>query len=151
MLFLTHLLFGILTGLIAKDFFSEGNFLIFFCLVLFGAILPDLDERESKIAKWAGILGRIFSFFSRHRGFFHSLFLAVLLTLISKLFFGSYYAWGLFLGLVSHLIGDSLTKQGLNPFYPFGKFKIRGGIKTGGLIEIIFSVLLGGLIIWKLI
>jgi len=148
MLFLTHLLLGILVGLEAKDFFSGGNYLIFFALVLLGALLPDIDEGESKISKWTRL--RIISFFSKHRGFFHSLGFVVLIVLVLRVFFGDYYAWGLFLGLSSHLLSDGLTKQGINFFYPFSELRLRGWIRTGSGGEMIFQLLIGGLIVWRL-
>jgi len=43
-------------------------------------------------------------------------------------------AFPVFLGYGIHLIGDSLTKDGIQPFWPLKK-RIDGSIRTGGRIE----------------
>lgn len=149
MLFLTHVLFGLLVGLLAKGFLSGGNFYLFLFLVLIGAMLPDIDEESSRISRWLGILGKGVSFFSKHRGFFHSLFFVILATVLLKWGAGRYYAWGLFLGLVSHLMIDGMTRRGVSFFYPFSDLKLKGWVKTGGAGEIIVQAVLAGLIVWK--
>lgn len=151
MLFLTHLLFGVLIALTAKDFLFGGNYPIFFLLVLLGSVLPDIDEESSKITKWSGIIGRIISFFSKHRGFFHSLLFVVLVTLVAKYFLKEYYAWGLLLGLAGHLFSDGLTRKGVNFFYPFSKLKMKGWLRVGSWEEMIVILLLVLLIVWKIL
>jgi len=133
MLFATHILLGILVFLLFANFFS-GNEILFLFFILLGSVLPDIDEKHSKAAQWTGLLGSILSFFSKHRGFFHSLFFVVLATMLVKYLFSNYYAWALFLGLISHLLGDSLTKRGVPAAYPFS-FRIKGFLKTNGLGE----------------
>ncbi|MEK6845688.1 MAG: metal-dependent hydrolase, partial [Nanoarchaeota archaeon] len=71
MLFLTHLLLGIASFLLVKEYLI-GNQIIILLLILLGSILPDIDEAHSKINQWGGILGKIIAFFSKHRGMFHS-------------------------------------------------------------------------------
>jgi membrane-bound metal-dependent hydrolase YbcI (DUF457 family) len=71
------------------------------------------------------------------------------MVLVMRLFFGNYYAWGLFLGLGSHLLSDGLTRQGVNFFYPFTELRLKGWVKTGGAGEMLVQVVVGGLIIWK--
>lgn len=151
MLFLTHFLLGILVGLAARDFIPGGNYLVFFCLILLGSVLPDIDERYSRVNRWSGIIGSVISFFSKHRGFFHSLFFVVLTTLVAKFFLGEYYAWGLFLGLAGHLFSDGISKKGVNFFYPFSKLKMKGWLKVGSWREVMIQILLVGLIVWKVI
>ncbi len=151
MFFTTHLLIGISIFLLLKDFFYGGNETIFLLLILFGSVFPDIDGRKSKIVQWTGIFGIIISFFSKHRGFFHSLFFVSLFTIAIKLFFGTYYAWGLFLGLTLHLFADGLTKQGINILYPFKEFKIKGMIRTGRWGEWIIQIVLLVFIVVKLI
>lgn len=149
MLFLTHLMFAAFLALLVKPLFSGGPFILFFLLVLFGSILPDIDEKNSRITKWSGLLGKITSYFAKHRGLFHSLFFIIPLTLLFKFTFGNYYAWALFIGLLSHLLADGFTKTGLNFFYPFKGLHLRGAIHTGSLAEKAFQLLLLILIIWK--
>ncbi|MBR9683398.1 metal-dependent hydrolase [Candidatus Woesearchaeota archaeon] len=151
MLFLTHLLFGILIALVARGFISGGNYWFFFGLVLLGSVLSDVDNRNSKITKYLGLPGKIVSFFSKHRGFFHSMLFVVLLTVVLKLFLGDYYAWGLFLGLVGHLFMDSMSKNGINLFYPFLDVEIKGWVRVGNWQEMMIRVLLVGLIVWTVV
>ena len=68
----THLAFGVLAGLIFLPFYHH-NLILYFVLVLVGALLPDIDHDGSKINKILPVtkyLGRLF----KHRGFFHSVF-----------------------------------------------------------------------------
>lgn len=142
MLFHTHILLGIVFFLLLKNFFHVGNSWILFLLVLLGSILPDIDERKSKMNRWSGIIGEIVSFFAKHRGIFHSLlFVGVLFLLIWNIW-GLHYGIALFIGYIAHLFGDALTPMGIKPFYPFSKYSIRGPIRTGGMWETVILVLL---------
>lgn len=141
MLFLTHLLLGIISFLLIKGYLV-GNQIIILLLILLGSILPDIDEENSRINKWGGILGKIIAFFSKHRGMFHSLLFAVGLSAILGYFWAWNYGLALFIGYLSHLIGDALTPMGVQVFYPFLKFRIKGPIKTGGLMEVLVVIIL---------
>ena len=145
MLFLTHLLFGILIGLIGKEFVFGVGYLIWILLVVLGSVLPDIDSGRSKIVRLSGFVGIVVSFFSKHRGFFHSLWFVVLMVLVVRGFFGVYYTWGIFLGLVGHLFLDGLSRRGVYWFYPFGRSK--GWVKVGSWEEGTIQVLLGVLVI----
>ena len=147
MLFATHLLLGMLFFLIFKNMFSGGNEIIFFLLMLLGSILPDIDERDSTINQWTGIFGRIISFFFKHRGIFHSLFLALLLFFSISVYWSTYYATALLLGYIAHLVGDSFSPSGIQMFYPFSQFKFKGPMKVGGFMEWVIVILLVVLVI----
>ena len=134
-MFHTHVLIGIVVFLTFKDFFSGGNEIIFFSMVLLGSVLPDIDERRSRINRWSGLIGIIVAFFAKHRGFFHSLLLYVILLLVVSFYWSKYYAWGLFLGYVAHLLGDGITRMGVPVFYPLSRFRVKGPIKVGGFTE----------------
>ena len=146
-MFHTHVLLGIVVFLFFKDFFSGGNELIFFFMVLLGSVLPDIDERRSRINRWSGFVGTVIAFFAKHRGFFHSVTLYFILLLVITAYWSNYYAWGLFIGYVAHLIGDGITRMGVPVFYPFSQFKIKGPIKVGGFVESIILVVLAIIII----
>lgn len=118
-------------------FSSEPNFLLFLFIALLATIIPDIDTRFSKIGKHF----RIFNFFIKHRGFIHSFTFLILLSFL--LFAFANQIWlPFFIGYASHLLIDSFTIQGITPLYPLG-WKIRGKLKTNGLIEtfafVIFS------------
>ncbi len=146
MLFLTHFLLGIISFLLVKEELV-GNKIIILFLILLGSILPDIDEENSRINKWGGILGKIIAFFSKHRGMFHSLLFAVGLSAILGYFWNWYYGLALFVGYISHLIGDGLTPMGVQVFYPFLKFKFKGPVKVGGLMEWVVRIILVVLIV----
>lgn len=141
-MFHTHILLGITVFLFTKDFFSAGNNLIFFLMVLLGSILPDIDSRHSKINRWSGFVGNIATFLAKHRGFFHSLLFFLILFFVISYYWKNNYAWGLLLGYFAHLIGDGITRRGVQIFYPFSKFKFKGPIRVGGMFETIIMVLL---------
>lgn len=114
----------------------------------FGALLPDIDHKGSKI-------GRMFPFISYplsqafgHRTLTHSLTLFVPLFLIVTSVTTIYgYSWigiAFLLGYFSHIVLDLFTPKGLLLFYPFLKtsFKSPVTIPTGGLYEYIFRMVL---------
>ena len=129
----THVAFGILGGAIAYPFVG-GDIFIFYTLVIIGSILPDIDHQNSSINKLmpvTNILPKIF----KHRGLFHSVFavagIIALFSIFSQQIFGYYLA----IGYTAHLLSDAMTKMGVNVFYPFTTFKLRGPITTGTRAE----------------
>jgi inner membrane protein len=134
MLFHTHLMFGVAAFLLMSPVFSGGNEILFLVLVLLGSILPDIDDVHSKIKKASGVIGSIISFMFKHRGIFHSLVMVIILFVLVS-FWSSYYAIGLSIGYLSHLLSDSLTPMGIRIFYPFSSWKLRGPIKVGSAGE----------------
>ncbi|MFH1276462.1 MAG: metal-dependent hydrolase [Candidatus Woesearchaeota archaeon] len=145
MLFYTHLLFGVAFFLVIRGIMPEISTPLFLVLVLFGSVLPDIDEPKSKIHRWSGVFGSITTALAKHRGFFHSLLFMAVLYAIMHTFWSWYYGFAVVLGFLAHMIGDGLTPMGINLFYPFHKGKIRGPIKTGGVGE---KVLMGVLLVF---
>lgn len=141
MLFPTHILLGIVFFLLFKGFLA-GNEIILLLLVLLGSLLPDLDSPHSKVSQWSGIVGKIVSFFFRHRGILHSIVLHLLLFVIISYVFNVFYARALFIGYLAHVLGDGITPAGVKLFYPFSKFKLKGPVKVGGIFEWVLLVLL---------
>ena len=135
MLFYTHIFLGIVSFLLMGRFFNGGNEIIFFFLVLIGSVLPDIDEAKSKVNKSLGMVGWVVSFFSKHRGMFHSAIFGGLLFLVISLVSNSYYGYGLLIGYFAHILGDGLTPRGIKLFYPFSEFKIKGPLRVGGVGE----------------
>lgn len=151
MLFYSHLLLGIVFYLLFGSYFEGGNNLVFFLFIIFGSIFPDVDEKTSKINHWFGIFGKFFAFLFRHRGIVHTIPFFIVCSFIVNVIFGSYYAIGLFIGFLAHLTGDIITPMGIKPFHPFLKFRLRGPIKVGGLLEHIIVVLLVIIILNRII
>ena len=142
MLFKTHILLGMAFFLITKNYFSGGNQAIFFLLVLFASIFPDIDEPHSKVNQWSGPLGEIVIFLCEHRTLFHAVILHVAIYVVIGYFVSLYYAKAWLLGYVAHIIGDGITPMGVQLCYPFSDVRIRGPVRVGGIIEwILFAVL----------
>jgi inner membrane protein len=108
-----------------------NNKLIFVGMVLFATILPDLDSGFSTIGrKW---YSKPLQLFVKHRGIIHSLTTAVVLSVLLAIFI-PVTSLGFFIGYSVHIIADSFTKEGVQPFWPF-KAKSKGFVRTGGKLE----------------
>ncbi|MGP1944795.1 MAG: metal-dependent hydrolase [Arsenophonus sp. ET-KM2-MAG3] len=124
-----HLIFSISSLILVHKLaitpeFVGGDYFNLLIGTLFGALLPDIDHPQS-------CLGRLFRFISipvcrlcGHRGFTHSLFAWLLITLLliklsnSYLLFSDALVKGFLLGYFSHLVGDMLTKKGIPFLWP---------------------------------
>lgn len=134
----THLVFGILCGLLVYGLFSISlSIYVFLALVGISSLIVDIDHPSSKVGKKVKPVSFVTNFLMGHRGMIHSLIPAVLLFLVFVIF--GYFEIGLALGLgyFSHLIADMLTLEGINFFYPL-KTRTSGFIRTGGFIEMVF-------------
>ncbi|HLC86821.1 MAG TPA: metal-dependent hydrolase [Candidatus Nanoarchaeia archaeon] len=116
---------------------SASNKISFFIVAIFATFLPDIDSKNSKIGH--RLFFRPLQWFVKHRGFIHSFSFLVIIILIFA-FFIPVIALPFFLGYGLHLLADSLTLEGISPFYP-AKLKMRGIIKTGGKIEILLFII----------
>jgi len=138
MLTRTHIAISLFFILILINGIS--NQLDFVLITLIATLLPDIDTKFSKLGK--KIFFRPIQFLVEHRGLFHSIIFLILIMLPFILFFPN-LAFGFFLGYGLHLIADSLTIHGIQPFYPFkSKLKIRGFIRTGGILELSLFIIL---------
>lgn len=140
----THLAFGLLFSLLALSFslVHPVNKYIFTAIVLLAALLPDADHENSKInSKVPGlkVLSRIFG----HRGILHSLWIPLALWLILDFGFHSSYGVAVFIGYLSHLVSDGLTKMGINMIYPLNQLRIQGFIETGSVAEYLVFLFVG--------
>ncbi len=140
MLWKTHALTGALLGF----WLFKNDLLVTILFLVIGSLTPDIDSSKS-------LLGRFLkpaSLLMKHRGFLHSLTGMTLLTVLLKTILGSYAALPFLSGYASHLFLDSLTREGLRPFYP-SKSWLKGPFKTGGLSEKVFLAILAGLTLAK--
>jgi inner membrane protein len=146
----THLVIGILLGLLLLPFISVPSKLLFLILVAFGALLPDIDHQNSTVNKICPVT-RIFPLFFKHRGFFHSLFPPAVMYLVFWYFGENFVGLALTFGYLTHLLSDSLTRMGVNLLYPVSLWRMQGPFETGKLGEsVIFFVVLA-LIVVKLV
>ena len=81
MMFRTHLAFALLVGLLTMSLFDLNKYL-FVSLVLFAGILPDIDYPRSKIGKKLRAVSVPIKFLFGHRGIFHSVFMAGIISLV---------------------------------------------------------------------
>ncbi|WP_411954226.1 metal-dependent hydrolase [Alkalibacillus sp. S2W] len=165
--------------------------LLFLAVVLIGALLPDVDSKQSKIGRYvypifAGVvalivigviwrpemlgifteqstsflligMGLILLMLTSHRTWTHSLVFVVLvgvaLTMLqASISISETLQYGFLIGVVSHIFGDFLTKQGVPLLYPLSqkKFKFILSFRTGSPVENVVVMGLVGLCVWML-
>ena len=139
MLFRTHVLGGVVSLAYFSSFFgvdSSGSVkIVAIAVAALFSILPDIDMVKSKAGRHLQPFSNILSFLFRHRGFLHSFVFAAAVYFGMRYLFSPAIAAAATIGYASHLILDSLTKEGIMPLSPLLKWKIRGIVKTGGLLE----------------
>lgn len=89
--------------------------------VAVGALLPDIDHANSYISKRVPIIPTLLSFYTKHRGFTHSLLgIIVVLALLvaANLFFHlqAIVVLGFGIGYILHITADALTVSGIKNF-----------------------------------
>jgi len=119
---------------------SVSDKFIFIIMVFVATIIPDLDTKHSSYGRHS--IFRPLQVFVKHRGFIHSFTTAVVLSLIIAVFW-PVASFGFFIGYSIHLIIDSFTKEGIQPFWPF-RWRSEGPIRSGGRFEEIFFFILIG-------
>ena len=120
----THIALAVLIFLVAWFLYRWPFAYVIFSIA--GALIPDLDLVLTK---------------SLHRTWSHSLLtLALLNFLASKLQVFDAPAMLIFsLGFISHLLGDSYTKRGVNWLWPLPWFKFSGPVSTGRWSESVIA------------
>ncbi|MCF7798741.1 metal-dependent hydrolase, partial [Candidatus Woesearchaeota archaeon] len=133
----THLLAGLLIGFFFFSFVDTilHSFIVLFLAVV-GSLLPDIDTTTSLLGRRVKIIGFLF----KHRGFFHSLLFAFLITLIVVELSSPVFGMAFGLGVFSHLLLDAITKEGLS-FWPI-PLHIKGYIRVGSFIEHVLQLIL---------
>ena len=106
--------------------------------VLLATAFVDIDIKNSNAGNHWYL--RPFQWLTKHRGFLHSLIVGLLLSLIIASI-SQWAGFGFFVGYISHLLLDCLTKSGVKLFWPFG-WKIKGFVRSGGIVEQVIFVLL---------
>lgn len=145
----THVAVGILL-LFAVDRFTPwlaGQEITGAALLLLGAVLPDIDSSTSRLGKRFSLL----TAFLKHRGFFHSIFAMTALTILVYIVSADhYFAYVFLVGYFSHLVADSVSKEGTRLFYP-SDLKISGPLRVGGWVESVIFLLLAGLAVFLVV
>src|SRR3989338_7865362 len=150
MMYYTHLAFGFLVSLVSIIFFNIDNRLLFILITVLFSIFPDIDERNSKIGKKYKFASGIINFLFGHRGFFHSIYIPLILY---ALFYYINIEIGIavLVGYFSHLLMDAMTRQGIRPLYPIINRKINGFIKTNSFLEKVLFLIIILLLIYLLL
>lgn len=149
-MYYTHLAFGLLIALLSLDFFNIKNKLLFVLIAVFFSIFPDIDERKSKIGKKYKKTSWIINFIFGHRGFFHSIFVPLILFFVLYNI-NNEIGIAVLVGYLSHLFMDALTKNGIRPLYPIINKRINGFIKTNSILEKIFFLIIILLILYEIL
>lgn len=132
MLLRTHIAIAVLAVLLFIPHIAGGfSKFVFVSVALIACLMPDIDTMHSSVGKFK--LFRIFQFFIKHRGIFHSFTFCIFISLIFS-FFIPILALPFFLGYSLHLFGDSFTQEGIMPFWPLRK-RAEWHLRTGSLIE----------------
>ncbi len=136
----THLAFALFAGSSLFYFLDIEQKIIFLSVVFFASIFPDIDTPYSRIGRRIRPLSNLFKVLFKHRGFLHTVFFLAAIDFLLLYFEYGFFAFAFSVGFLSHLVMDSLTKQGVKPFYPF-PFRVKGFLKTGGFFENILAFL----------
>ncbi|MFW6449485.1 MAG: metal-dependent hydrolase [Nanoarchaeota archaeon] len=136
MLFRTHLAFSFLVFFLLWEFLEvEAEKWLFALVFMISAVIVDIDSSKSVIGRLFKPVGWIFG----HRFWLHSVFAALLISLLVGLVDAN-YSYAVFFGYLSHLVLDMLNHQGIAPFYPASAYRIKGPFKSDGLTEKIIFV-----------
>ena len=156
MIFLTHLLGGVLALVYFRHFTGiastggSGKIIAIATAMLF-SVLPDIDTIKSKAGKALQPFSTVISFVFRHRGFLHSFIFAAIVYFGIHYLFSPGIAAAAVIGYSSHLLLDSFTKEGIMPFWPLSKIKLKGFVKTGGLAEKLILAVIIALLLLRLV
>ena len=147
MMFYTHIAFALLTSIFAVKFLHPSSVLLFIFIACFVSLIPDIDNRDSKIGKHVKFISKIFD----HRGILHTIF-----PPIGLFFLFNYLSYNLLgiaalVGYLSHILIDAFTPEGINFLHPLTSFRISGFIRAGGFMEIVLFLLLTGFDVFYLV
>lgn len=125
----THLALIVLLILILAPFMSHP--IVFGIFALAASLIPDMDSENSLVGRYRVL--RIFQIFTKHRGMIHSLSFCILISVLLALFI-PVLAFPVYLGYAVHLLADSITLEGIQPFWPL-KRRSDGWIRTNSSVE----------------
>ncbi|MFH1971865.1 MAG: metal-dependent hydrolase [archaeon] len=149
MMFKTHLVIGVLLGLVLVSLLNPVYPVLFFGVLVLASLLPDIDTPKSKVGKKVGIVSNILNVTLGHRGLMHSIYLPAVVAIFGVLFGFPLIGYAFAIGYMIHLIADMFTKDGIHLFYPV--LNIRGFITTGSIWESFIFFICCGLVILKVL
>lgn len=141
MMFKTHFALGALAGFFLLNYFQPEHAFLFSFVFLFASVLPDIDTTKSIVGKRFLPLSSFLSIFTRHRGFFHSVWIPAISLLAFSYIDYSMIGIAFALGYILHIIMDALSEEGVSMFSPVWKHRFSGFVKTGSVLEYVFLML----------
>lgn len=169
----THLVGGLLLGagtlgVVANTINTNPSILsiegmIFMGGATLGSLFPDIDHRGSYLGRRAKVASFFASMLFEHRGATHAPITAGIMTFLMYLLGGLFIAppllklWfiGFYIGILSHILLDMLTKGGVPILYPISKRKFSlTNMKTGSKGEAAVMsamIVMGFVVVTKLI
>jgi len=107
-----------------------------------GALLPDVDSPYSTIGRKFPLLAWTIKWTAGHRGIFHSLLMAGIITAGFSVY-NLHLGLGICIGYLSHLMLDSLNREGTPLLWPLEKRFAVPLVSVGGMMEklVVFPVL----------
>ena len=145
MLYKTHILTGLTIGEVVNlvSPIDTQNLGLYFLIILFSSIIPDIDEPKSVISRMLpAFISKFINEKFGHRGVTHNI--AGITVMLSFAFYISFLAESyLFfiafsIGYLSHILGDAVTYAGINNFFIVSnrKFKVfNHGLLVGSVTE----------------
>jgi inner membrane protein len=132
----THIIGGLAASLAYAQFITYDPVLLVGAGVV-GALIPDICHGGSKIGRTFPLISKLINVIFGHRSFTHSLLFLFIVSLLLKSFVtNEAVTEGILVGMVSHLVLDMMTRNGIKLLFPF-KIRVRFPLttRTGGTVE----------------
>ena len=138
----THIMGGIAATTVMATFTDYDPAWFIFAGAI-GGLIPDICHGGSKIGRKFPLLSKLINTLFGHRTFTHSLLFLLLVGFVLSLITSNRsFIIGVIIGMISHFLLDSMTKQGIKLLYPVNiTIRFPFTTKTGGTVETL--VLLG--------
>lgn len=126
-----------------SSFWDILDFSAFCIFIVVGAIIPDIDKKNSYIGKRLPCVSRFVSRRFGHRTFTHSIiFVFIVYTTLNYLSIDNSITFGITIGISSHILLDMFNFQGVSLLYPLNTKHKIGQIKTNSGFEKTFRIVL---------
>ncbi len=106
------------------------------------SLLPDIDSQNSKLGRMLPILSIPINLVFGHRGMFHSLLAALIISFLSLKFLPAYIAISIIIGYLSHLFMDALTPSKIPLLWPYAKRFGLPLVQTDSFVDVFLSIIL---------
>ena len=121
-------------------------------VVMLSSLLPDIDHPGSWLGRRLKIISVPLSNIIGHRGFTHSLLAVFLIVycLLSYFYNLNYILLAIFIGYLSHILADFLTKSGVPLLWPAKNrfFMPILAFRTGSYVEYLVTAAFALLVFW---